>query len=697
MKMKADKRFHLIAIVFLSLLAILLYSNSLKNTFIFDDFPNIVNNPYIQNLKDISTVLQGLRTFTNWFRALPTFSFAINYHFNRINVVGYHIVNLVIHILSGMLVYFISRHLFALEMGKRGMLSDHEENAHFQRTDLYSLFVAALFISHPIQVNAVSYIVQRYEGLSSFFYLLSLFLFIRMSLSEGPSKKLYLLGTGVAFLFAIFSKETGFTLPIILILFDLLFICESWRRVKKRLMLYSAIGLPLVLFIVLSLRGGLVDILFRQSHPWTPWENLLTQSNVIIQYFKLIILPLPKWLSVDHDFKVFKSLFQYPTYLSISIILCLFILAFSLMKKSKLISFSIFFFFIFLSPTSSLIPILDIMVEYRLYLPIFCYGLILTTGLHYLYNFLAQHYHQRWGYAILSCISIILLSFYSITTIERNRVFKDEASLWSDAAKKSPNKTRLKINLIMAYHRYGFYDKAIAASLEELKKDPNNHEMHTKLGISYMMKGDYDKAIEEFRTSIQIEGNNPKAYNNLGVIYSTKKKDFAQAVSLLRQAISLSPNYAEAFNNLAKALAGEGFLDEAIKEQQEAIRLDPSMGEYHFNLAKLYENRGLLNESVKEYKAALDRDQEFFEAYMNLGMVQTKMGNDKEAIAAFERAIRINPNSGKSYFMLGINYIKAENREKAEWNLEKALQYASDERDRKGIEYLLNKLRSVSR
>ncbi len=164
MKTKADKRFHLIAIAFLSLLAILLYSNSLKNTFIFDDFPNIVNNRYIQNLKDISFFLEGLRTFTNWFRALPTLSFAINYHFNRINVVGYHIVNLVIHILSGMLVYFISRHLFSLEMGKRGILSDHEEDAHFQRTDLYSLFVAALFISHPIQVNAVSYIVRDTKG-----------------------------------------------------------------------------------------------------------------------------------------------------------------------------------------------------------------------------------------------------------------------------------------------------------------------------------------------------------------------------------------------------------------------------------------------------------------------------------------------------------------------------------------------------
>ncbi len=518
-----------------------------------------------------------------------------------------------------------------------------------------------------------------------------------MSLSGGPSKKLYLLGTGIAFVFTIFSKETGFTLPIILILFDLLFICENRGMVRKRLISYSVIGIPLVLFIVFFLRGGLVDILFRQSHSWTPWENLLTQSNVIIQYFKLLLLPLPRWLSVDHDFQVSRSLFQYPTYISVSIILCLFVLAFILVKKNRLISFSIFFFFIFLSPTSSLIPIPDIMVEYRLYLPIFCYGLILTTGLHYLYNFLAQHYSQRWSYTILSCISIIFLTFYSVTTNERNRVFNNEASLWSDAAKKSPDKARLKINLIMSYHRYGFYDKAIVASLEELKRDPDNYEMHTKLGISYMMKGDYDNAIEAFRTSIQIEGNNPKAYNNLGVLYSTKKKDFAQAVSLFRQAITLSPNYAEAYNNLAKALAGEGILEEAIKEQREAIRLDPSMGEYHFNLAKLYENRGLLNESIKEYKAALDCDQEFFEAYMNLGVVQTKTGNDKEAIVAFERAIRINPNSGKSYFMLGINYIKAGNREKAQWNLEKALQYASDEKDRKGIESLLNKLRSASR
>jgi tetratricopeptide (TPR) repeat protein len=515
-----------------------------------------------------------------------------------------------------------------------------------------------------------------------------------MSFSKGLLKGFYSLGVLMAFLFAILSKEISFTIPIILIIFDLMFVCKNQEMIKKRLKFYIGISSLLFLYLLLFLRGGVLTILFRQSHRWTLWENLLTQANVILQYFKLLLLPLSKWLNVDHDFQISKSLLEYPTFISVSVILLLSILSAILLKKNRLISFCILWFFIALAPTSSLISIEDIMVEYRLYLPIFSYAILLSLGAHHLSELLGRHYSKRLSQAIVLGTSALLFVSYSFGTIERNKIFKNDLTLWSDAVKKSPDKIRPKINLIAAYHSHGLYDQAISMSLDVLKREPQNYEIYTKLGVSYIFMGEYEKAIENLRRSIEIKKDNPKAFNNLGVVYS-EKKDFDQAIAEFKQAISLQPNYAEAYNNLAKALAMKGLLDEAVQEERKAIGIDPSMAEYHFNLAKLYENKGLTNDAVSEYKESQRSNSKFFEAYFHLGVLYSKIGKSNEAILELEKALKINPDSGRAYFMLGVNFIKIRDKARAIQNLEKALQYASNEKDKKAIESTLIKLRSI--
>jgi tetratricopeptide (TPR) repeat protein len=685
-----------IPIVIIALLAIALYLTFLNNSFHFDDLTNIVENRYIRDLTDIPLLLKGLEVRGSWFRALPTLSFAINYYFHELNVVGYHLVNLILHILSGILVYFISRNLFTLALKNIGSSLGHHANSAQGEINLFSLFSALIFVAHPIQVNTVTYIVERNEGLAGFFYLLCFFLFIKGSLEKGTKKALLLSGAGFSFLCSIFSKEIGFTLPVVLVLYDLLFVCKKKEDVVKRLKIYLPLLLLLIAFVLFFLHGGIVRLLVKETKrlPWTPWESVLTQANVIIQYFKLLLLPLPGWLNVDHDFQVSKLLFEYPTIVSVSVILLLFILASILIKKSRLVSFSILFFFVVLAPTSSVLPILDIMVEYRLYLPVFSYALMIALGLYYLYILISRRFSNQVAKGIAGGISILLLLSYSVVTIERNRVFKNELTLWNDAARKSPNKIRTTINLVGAYYSLHLYDQAISTSLEVLKKDPRNSEFYTKLGVFYMLRGEYDQAKEKFERSIEIKRFNPKAHNNLGVIYlQTNEPD--RAVEEFKQALSYHSDYAEAHNNLAKALATKGFLDEAIKEEKEAIRIDPFTAEFHFNLARFYENRGLLNEAVGPYQESVKLDRKFFEAHYHLGEIYTKIGNYSGAISEFEEALKIKPNSGKAYFMLGVNFIRTRDKRKAISNLEKALQFASSEKDRSGIESTLGKLRSL--
>jgi hypothetical protein len=173
-----------------------------------------------------------------------------------LNVLGYRLFNLILHILSGFLVYFISRHLFLLG-SKRG---DVLEKRYFEdpTVNIPSLFAALIFITHPIQVNTVTYIVERNEGLASFFYLLTFLLFIKGTFQTGRRKILYLCGAGLSFLGSVLSKEIGLTLPIILILFDLMFMCKKREDTLKRLKIYIPLFLLSMTYILFFLKGGVM-------------------------------------------------------------------------------------------------------------------------------------------------------------------------------------------------------------------------------------------------------------------------------------------------------------------------------------------------------------------------------------------------------------------------------------------------------
>lgn len=550
--MNKSIKFQYIAITAIAFISLGIYLNSLNNSFIFDDLPNIVDNPYIKNLKDFSLLLQGIQSQTGKYRALPTITFALNYHLHHLNVLGYHLVNLLLHILSGILVYFISRYLFLLESKRWEALLEDKCYLEDPSINFASLFAALIFVTHPIQVNTVTYIVERNEALASFFYLLTFFLFIKGTSQKGMRKILSFCGVGLSFLGSVLSKEIGFTLPLILILFDLIFICKKREEILGRLKIYVPIFLGSAVYILFFLKGGMLKLLVKGAAggSWTPLENLLTQANVIVQYFRLLLFPLPRWLNIDHDFQVSRSLIEYPTGISVSILLGLLILATLLLKKRKLISFSIYWFFIVLAPTSSFIPIWDIMVEYRLYLPLFAYALLLAMGFSHLHQFLFRSDVRIFSRKIAWGLAILLLCFYSLVTIERNRIFKNDFILWSDAVAKSPNKMRVHHNLGRAYFNRGDIDGAIREGEIALKLSTNlDRKENVKfvlnlLGGSYFLKGEVEKALDMFSRAINVDPNFATSYYNLSCIHATRKeKD--KALEFLRKAIALDQRYKE--------------------------------------------------------------------------------------------------------------------------------------------------------
>jgi len=374
----------------LSLLSIivvgaLVYSNTFNASWHFDDSIAITENWTLRDLKGcFNSIFTGNRT-------VGFFSFALNYHFGKLNVVGYHIVNIFIHIVNAILVYSLVMVTLKTPVMAKNRFANHSR--------FLALASALIFVSHPIQTQAVTYITQRFTSLATLFYLLSLVLFVKARLSIIQGKKFFSPVHIVCYCLSLFSaflgmhtKEITFTLPILILLYEFLFIESSLRSWSKRLIYLLPFLLALAIIpanLGLFEKIGdkpLGDVIgeIREQVQETPLisrgDYLLTQFNVIVTYIRLLFLPMNQ--NLDYDYPIARSLFQFPTFLSFLFLLVLVILAVYLfLKDYRLISFATFWFFITLSVESSIIPIRDVIFEHRVYLPSVGFVMIMAVFL----------------------------------------------------------------------------------------------------------------------------------------------------------------------------------------------------------------------------------------------------------------------------------------------------------------------------
>ncbi len=385
-KIFENKRFHLVAGLLIAILTFLVYSNTFHASFHFDDTPSIVENYTIRNLNNVPGMLINNR-------GIATATFAINYAIGGLNVVGYHIVNLAIHITNSILVYF----LIFLTLARIESLRGNAKKI--------ALYTALLFAVHPIQTQAVTYVVQRMETLASMFMLIGLLLLIKGAETSKTSARVLLYGAvAVSYWLGFYSKEIAITLPAVLFLYDYCFLSGGGnQKVTARLPLYLVLIAMLAFFATRTLTGlqetpgGSAGFNVQSI---TAKEYMLTQFNVLIYYITLLFVPINQ--NLDYDFPVSKGLFEVPlvkegTVLNIpipppivSLIILMVIIGFAIYlfthyasritHHGRLIAFFILWFFIILSPTSSFIPIIDVIFEHRLYLASAGFFLLFSLG-----------------------------------------------------------------------------------------------------------------------------------------------------------------------------------------------------------------------------------------------------------------------------------------------------------------------------
>ncbi|QEM66786.1 tetratricopeptide repeat protein [Geobacter sp. FeAm09] len=511
-------------------LAVLVYANTFQVPFVLDDSENIVENPVIRSLGNFLANGSGYENFPNRFIAI--FTFALNYYFGGLNVAGYHVVNLAIHVINALLVYGLA----ALTL--RTPFFRERPGAHGQTIRLLPLCAALLFVCHPMQTQAVTYIYQRVASLTTLFYLAALLLHIRwrMAQAEGApfrSRRVapfYLLSLLAAVL-AMKTKEIAFTLPLAVLLYEFCFFGRPGRRLLLLLapMFMTMLIIPATMIDFGALTGAPGSVINDATSfkwPFSRWAYLCTQFSVIVTYLRLFLLPVNQ--NLDHDYPISHSLLEPRAFLSLALLFALLALAGWLYRRSakagadgatalsRLAAFGILWFFITLAVESSLIPIADVIFEHRVYLP--SAGLFVAVAA--LLFARAERLRPRLphaGGALLAVLAVTVATF-SVATFRRNIVWQDTERLWTDTKSKSPNKPRIYANLGMYYTSVERYDEAIRAYETVNRLYPWNPDVHFNLAQLYGAQGRTREAAREYGIALSLDPQHAKAREALKLL-----------------------------------------------------------------------------------------------------------------------------------------------------------------------------------
>ncbi len=590
-------------LLFLGVLVFLLYSSTLTGPFIFDDRPNIQENPKIQlhRLSLDGLVKAGFESPANR-RPVANISFALNFFFHRFNVVGYHFVNILVHILNIFLLYFLAKTTL-----NSPALRWRYDPVSLAWIPFFSAFIWGL---HPLQTQSVSYIVQRMNSLATLFYILSILLYAKGRLTHNAQSRRWLLaGCAASGILAVGSKEIAATLPFFIILYEWCFLQDSDHlRFKNKILVLIGAVLFLIILTLMYLGTAPMDLILAAytDRDHTAGQRVLTEFRVVIFYISLILWPHPSRLNLDHDFLISTSLIDpITTLFSLTAIVGAVGAAVYLVKKAPLISFCILWFFGNLVLESSVIG-LETIFEHRTYLPSMMLILMLVSLAFAVIK-------PKWLCAALLSILIIAAS---IGTYERNKVWTSAVALWQDCVSKSPRKARPYNNLGVALATAGQVEAAYEKYHIALKIKPDYALAHYNLGYTLARQGNLDKGLFHLNESLRLDPNNKEVHNDLGVALIMQGRH-DEAIYHLKEALQINPDYIRAHNNLGIALGRENNLTEAVYHYKEALRLDPEYAEAHNNLGHALQRQGKFKAAHHHFGEALRIDPNYTAARKN--------------------------------------------------------------------------------
>lgn len=664
----SHRRSVFLALILFFAIGFLIYSNSFQVSFRFDD-RNFISDK--MNVRDIGRIWREGDTF----RKIPYLTFALNYQWTADKVWSWHLVNLLLHLATTLLVWGLSRATWRSPVFVLHPWKDHAEGL--------SLLAGILFLCHPVQTSAVTYVYQRMIVIATLFHVLALYAYAKARID----RRFEMFGlAAVAAVLACFTKQVNMSLPLTLLLYEAAFASRSLRELLRRWPIFLGfIVVPTAIYLWVF-KAGLVKTFLsgslRELYPsninsyltWSQW--IPTQFNVMRTYFRLMVFPMNQ--TFDYDYPIANGFLEPSVLISLFLFSSLMAAGIWSWRRYRLVAFGLFFMLATLLP--EFFAIRDTIFEYRMYLPMVGFALLAPSAVQALIA----------DFRKTAIVCSLLLAVLSTTAFARNAVWANEEKFWLEDIQHSPSKGRPYYSLGVYYALRNEHDKAVPYYIKAIELWPNFADAYSNLGKSLentghmkdaifyyekaveldptlpqalnnlgsalIREGRYEEARKAYQEAINRRPDNYETLNNMGSAYAQQKK-YDEAYRWYLKAAKANPKYAQAQNNLGSIMSLRGDAREAEKYYKEAIRLQPGFFEAYDNLAVLYAGQKRYEDAIREYRQALSIQPDYPTSNNNVASLLAQLGKNKEAEQYYLRAIRSKPDYVDAFINLANVYV----------------------------------------
>jgi tetratricopeptide (TPR) repeat protein len=587
----------------LFILTCIVYSPTLKNGFVWDDYGYITANTTIRSLDTRSLyTMFTVRNMGNW-HPLTSLSHALDYVSWELDPFGYHLTNSIFHGLNTVLLFLLVIQLMVKASKANCMAPSPEKLLPVSTQHLIAASITALlFALHPLQVESVAWIAERKNLLCTFFVLLTFHCYLMyVSTVHIMHRWMWFAGCLFLFLFALMSKPMAVTLPVLLLIFDY----YPLKRIKLSLRESSYILFEKVPFFVLSIFDSIVTIVVQQNagslkslEQFHLGPRIFNAIRTLIFYLEKTIIPIelvPYYpLTGTADWSDARCL--------VSGILILIFTGFCLWmaKKGKHLCLAAWLFYVV-----ALIPMLGIIqvgdqaaADRYTYLSNMSIFLLVGIGTVWVFEKISLTNHKKTLRGVFCFVIAVVFLLLATMTINQIRIWRTPESLWQYVTNKYPTSVSFAhYNLGIALFDQGKIDEAISSYKRTLTINPQHEKAHFSLGYAYLKKGMLDESIPEFKRALTRNPNYPEAHYALGSVYDTK-----------------------------------GLSDKALFEYKRAVTIKPRYAEVHYKLGVLYQKKGQLDEAIFEFKKAIANKPRYPEAHQDLSFAYYYKGNHQLAL-----------------------------------------------------------------
>lgn len=669
---------------------LLVYGNTLRAPFVFDDEPAIVQNPTIRQWWPLSPALHPPSEGGSGVAGRPivNLSLALDYAISGLDTWSYHATNLLIHTLAALTLFGLTRQA----------LTGPVLRARFGEISvILAGGIALLWTVHPLLTESVTCVIQRTESLAGLFYLFTLYAYARAALAgTATSRLVWSLLSLAACALGMGTKEIMVTAPVIALLYDRTFVSGNFRDVaRQRWLLYGLFATWALLFYLMQgnpLRGGTAGY-----DKVSGWHYLLTQCQALVVYLKLTFWPHP--LVMDYG----NPVIRHPLEVLPQALLLLALLGATgwAWWRRPVLGFLGTWWFVILAPSSSVVPLAtQTIAEHRMYLPLAAIIALVAGAV-----------ARRAGRRILLAALLVSIVAAGIATWQRNLVYQDEERLWQETLVQYPQNARIYNNLGRYYYHQGRLDEAIARFHDAIRLDPGMPQAHFNLGLTLRRLGRPAEALAPLQTALHLLPEYHAAHLNLGMalgelgrtpeallhfaaaarsdpwpaevhfqwgVALSREKRWPEAISHYKHCLWIDPRHAEAQGNWANALVELGLADAAVGHFETALRLRPDSPDLHFNLAVALSSLNRGDEALRHYEDAVRLKPDHATAQLNLGIALGQAGRLPEAIRHLEAAVRLEPDNPRFNYNAGYALVEAGRAAEARPYFETALRLRPD-------------------